>query len=58
MIHRDIDLRHDGYTPVAGAHMFQRPDRAFQHDAVQTGDAVVFQVGKDIWGVYHRPVTA
>lgn len=55
MIHRDIDLRHDGYEPAASPYQFQRPDRAFQHADVQAGNAVVFQIGSDIWGVYKRP---
>lgn len=59
MIYRDIDLRKGmGYEPVASPYQFQRPDRAFQHPAVQDGTAAVFQIGVDIWGVYLKPVAA
>lgn len=55
MIYRDIDLRGMGYDPVPSPYMFQCPMRAFAHSEVGKGDAVVFQIGRDIWAVYHRP---
>lgn len=54
-IHRDVELRGQGYEPAPSPFQYQDPSAAFARVEVREGCAVVFQTGSDIWGVYLKP---